>query len=104
MLEMPDGKIYTQSSAILRAIGRIPNGGLLPNDQDGLYLTDKLMEDASDLREASYKCFVSWGAPQEAADAFVETILPKHLGNLERQLKESNGKYFIGDSLTLADV
>ena len=94
--------------AILRAIGRIPKGGLLPNDQDGLYLTDKLMEDASDLREASYKCFVSWGAPQEAADEFVETILPRHLANLERQLKnikDPNGWcYFVGDMLTLADV
>ena len=102
MLEMPDGKTLTQSQAILRAIARI--GGLLPNDQDGLYLTDKLMEDASDLREASYKCFVSWGAPQEAADAFIDTVLPKQLGNLERQLKQSDGNYFIGDSLTLADV
>ena len=102
MLEMPDGKIYTQSQAILRAISRM--GRLLPIDDDNLYLTDKLMEDASDLREASYKCFVTWGASQESADAFIDTVLPKNLGNLERQLKESNGKYFIGDSLTLADV
>eukprot|EP00579_Thalassiosira_antarctica_P001058 CAMPEP_0201874906 /NCGR_PEP_ID=MMETSP0902-20130614/7024_1 /ASSEMBLY_ACC=CAM_ASM_000551 /TAXON_ID=420261 /ORGANISM="Thalassiosira antarctica, Strain CCMP982" /LENGTH=220 /DNA_ID=CAMNT_0048401851 /DNA_START=52 /DNA_END=714 /DNA_ORIENTATION=+ len=102
MLEMADGKVYTQSQAVLRAIGRM--GNLTPKDDDGLYVTDKLIEDAESLRMESYKCFITWGAPQANADAFIETILPLHLGNLERQLKESSGGYFLGDSLTLADV
>jgi len=102
LLEMSDGKVYTQSSAVLRAIGRM--GNLLPKNDDGLYRTDKLIEDSEDLRGESYKAFVTWGATQEKADAFIESVLPLHLGNLERQLKESSGGYFVGDTLTLADV
>lgn len=102
LLKTPDGKVYTQSQAILRAVGRM--GKLLPGDDDGLYATDKLIEDAEDLRRESYKCFVTWGAPQEAADKFVDKVLPLHLGNLERQLKLSGGGYFLGGELTLADV
>ncbi|KAL7529691.1 hypothetical protein ACHAXR_003101 [Thalassiosira sp. AJA248-18] len=102
MLEMPDGKVFTQSQAVLRAIGRM--GHLLPKDDDGLYLTDKLLQDADDIRSESYKSLITWGAPQELADAFIETILPLHLGNLERQLKQSKGGFFLGESLTLADV
>ena len=100
MLEMDDGKVFTQSGAVLRAVGRM--GNLLPTDNDGLYTSDKLIEDAEDLRTASYKCFISWGASQESADEFIATVLPLHLGNIERQLKESSGKFFLGDSLSLA--
>lgn len=99
---MPNGKVYTQSQAILRAIGRM--GGLLPKDDDGLYTTDKLIEDAEDIRRASYKCFIPWGATQDSADEFIAKVLPLHLGNLERQLNLSRGGYFLGDALTLADV
>lgn len=102
LLETADGKVYTQSQAVLRAVGRM--GNLLPADNDGLYLTDKLIEDAESLRMESYKCFIPWGATQESADAFIATVLPLHFGNLERQLKLLGGGYFIGDSLTLADV
>ena len=97
---MGDGKVFTQSGAVLRAVGRM--GNLLPKDNDGLYTTDKLIEDAEDLRTASYKCFISWGASQESADEFIATVLPLHLGNIERQLKESSGDFFLGDSLSLA--
>ena len=102
MLEMPDGRVYTQSSAVLRAIGRM--GNLLPSDDEGLNKVDKLIADAEDLRGESYKCFIPWGASQESADNFINTVLPLHLGNLERQLKQSSGGYFVGDALTIADV
>ena len=102
MLEMDDGKVFTQSGAVLRAVGRM--GNLLPTDDDGLYTTDKLIEDAEDLRKESYKCFISWGASQESADEFIATVLPLHLGNIERQLKQSSGDFFLGSDLTLADI
>jgi glutathione S-transferase len=102
MLEVEDGRVYTQSSAVLRAVARM--GGLMPNNDEDLYLTDKLLADAEDLRSESYKCFIPWGASQEAADKFVNEVLPLHLGNFERQLKLSNGGYFIGDALTVADI
>lgn len=101
MLQMDD-KVYTQSAAVLRAVGR--KGGLMPEGADDLYMTDKLIDDAEDLRNESYKCMVHWGVPQELADTFIAEVLPKHLGNLERQLKSSTGAFFLGDKLTIADI
>lgn len=102
MLQMDDGRVFTQSSAVLRAVARM--GGLMPTDEAEAYMTDKLTADAEDLRGEGYKSFVAWGATEEAVEAFINKILPLHLGNLERQLKESTGDYFIGDSLTIADI
>jgi len=108
MLEMPNGgKVYTQSLAVFRVIGRM--GNLIPttdddDDDDGLYVMDKLIADANDLRTASYKCFIWWGATQAACDEYIDSTLPKHLANFERQLEQSAGEYFIGNTLTLADV
>lgn len=102
MLQMSDGRVFTQSSAVIRAVARM--GGLLPTDEAELYMTDKLLADAEDLRGAAYKSFVPWGASKEDAEAFINKILPLHLGNLERQLKDSTGDYFIGNSLTVADI
>ncbi len=100
MLEMEDGRVFTQSSAILRAIGRM--GSLLPSSDEDLYLVDKLIADAEDLRSAAYKSFVNWGASQDAVKEFMETSFPKHVGNLDRQL--GSKEYFVGDSLSLADI
>ena len=102
MLQMDDGRVFTQSSAVLRAVARM--GGLMPTYEAEAYLADKLIADAEDLRGEGYKSFVAWGATEEAVEAFINKILPLHLGNLERQLKESTGDYFIGDSLTIADI
>jgi glutathione S-transferase len=103
MLEMPDGKVYTQSSAVIRAVARM--GNLLPNTEDGLYLTDKLIADAEDLRSESYGAFRAWGASQEKYEKFINETIPLHFGNLERQLIENGGDFFvIKDRLTIADV
>jgi glutathione S-transferase len=102
MLVMADGRVFTQSSAVLRAVARM--GKIMPTDEEGLYTTDKLLADAEDLRGESYKAFVPWGATPEMVDAFINKVLPLHLGNLERQLKISTGDYFIGNSLTIADI
>mmetsp|Transcript_15243 Transcript_15243/g.16924 ORF Transcript_15243/g.16924 Transcript_15243/m.16924 type:complete len:239 (-) Transcript_15243:163-879(-) len=100
MLVMPNGKVYTQSHAVLKAVGRM--GKLMPSGDDDLYLVDKLLADAEDIRTAAYKTFVTWGAPQSDVDAFLSPKgLELHLGNLERQLVS---KYFIGDNLTIADI
>jgi len=103
MLEMPDGKTYTQSSAVLRVVARMcdlfPTGG-----DDELYLTDKLLADATDFKEGAYKSFVPWGATPEAAESFMNEVVPLHFGNMERILTESGTNFFIGDKLTVADI
>lgn len=110
MLEMPNGKVYTQSSAVLKAIGRMKNGSLMPKAEDeyAQYQVDKLIADAEDVRTASYKCFRSWGASEESYQQYVTTVLPLHLGNFQRMLIDNGGVYFVGkeddNQLTVADI
>ena len=104
MLEMPDGKVYTQSSAVMLAIGRI--GNLLPSCDDDMYKTYKLMADCEDFRSLSYQSM--WGAPKEAYERFVYEQMPVHFENFQRQLLENSngdgGYIVVKDRLTLADV
>jgi len=107
-----DGKeqVYTQSHAVLKAVGR--RGNLMPakDDDEGQYMVDKLIADAEDLRSAAYKSFVPWGASEQDAEDYINKIFPLHANNFERQLKlnlEQNGtgSYFVGkDTLTIADI
>uniref|UniRef100_A0A7S2EPT5 GST C-terminal domain-containing protein n=1 Tax=Ditylum brightwellii TaxID=49249 RepID=A0A7S2EPT5_9STRA len=103
MLEMPDGKVYTQSSAVLKAVARM--GNLMPSSNDDLYMTDKLIADAEDFRTKSYATIIAWGASKEEYENFINNEVPLHFGNFERQLKENGGEYFVvKDRLTIADV
>ena len=104
MLQVGD-KFYCQSAAILRTVARM--GGLMPaneKDIDAMYFTDKLIDDAEDFRSEAYKSFVSWGATKEAAEHFENDVVPLHFGNMERQLKEAGSNFFLGDTLTVADI
>ena len=100
MLVMANGKVYCQSHAIIRAVGRA--GGLMPKSDDGdsMYLLDKIIADAEDLRAAGYKSLTEFGAPQDAIDKYIDEILPKHLANFERQLTSN---WFTGSTMTVAD-
>ena len=55
-------------------------------------------------KRESRKLFVNIGDLKKKIHAYNTTILPHHLSNFKRQLKLKEGGYFIGDSLTLADV
>jgi len=104
MLQIGD-KFYCQSSAILRTVGRM--GGLIPaneKDLDAMYFTDKLIADAEDFRIEAYKSMVGWGATKEDAEHFEKDVVPLHLANMERQLKEAGSNFFLGDTLTVADI
>ena len=93
-------KVYTQSGAVLMAAGR--KAGLIPADEEGQYMTDKLIADATDLQGCSFKAIKQFGATTEAEKNFVNNDIPKHVGNIERQLGEN--EWFIGGKLSLADV
>lgn len=101
-----DDKVYIQSSAALRKAGRLAGINLSLDDADQAeYQQDKLIADADDLRSASYKAFVMFGAKKEAAEKFIHEVFPKHVDNLERQLVAMGGDYFGGSSkLSTADV
>ena len=93
-------KVYTQSLAVLRVAAR--RGGLMPTDDAEVYLVDKLIADVADLRAASYKACAMMGASQEAMASYVKEVMPKHVGNIERQLGDN--EYFVGAKLSVADT
>jgi len=102
-------KVYVQSSAVLRKANRMGDLKMtLTNDPDGdqeMYLTDRAIADADDIRTAGYKGMVMMGATKEAADKYVKGALPKHVKCLEHQLVSAGGDYFGGSStLSIADV
>lgn len=101
MLVMEDGTVYTQSLAVVRTVARMGDGSLMPKEDKDLYVFDKIIADADDLRTLAYKSFPSWGCPQKNVNNYILNVLPVHLGNLERQL---TGDYFVGNSLTAADI
>ena len=100
MLVFDDGRVFTQSSAIVRAVARM--GGLMPTSNEDLYIVDKILADCEDLRSLAYSSFSGFGASQDKADAYIDGGFAKHAGNLERQLGEND--YFAGHKLSLADI
>lgn len=102
-------RVYLQSSAVLRKAGRMGDLKMtLADDADGdkaEYLTDRAIADADDLRSASYKAFVIFGASKDKANSFAKEILPKHVKNMENQFVSAGGDYWGGSStISLADV
>jgi glutathione S-transferase len=102
-------KVYVQSSAVLRKANRMGDLKMtLTDDPDGdqeMYLTDRAIADADDIRKAGYSGMLMMGATKEAADKFAKVALPKHVKNLENQLVSAGGDYFGGSStLSIADV
>ena len=93
-------KAYTQSTAVIRQAARL--GNLMPTGDDDLYLSDKLIADASDLNSAAMKGIKMFGATPEAEKKFVNEDLPKHVGNIERQLGDN--EWFVGGKLSVADI
>lgn len=111
MLVLADGSVYTQSTAILRAVARMGNGNgdgldLMPTNDKELYLVDKVLADCEDLRSLAYSSFSGFGAPQSNADSYIESGFAKHVGNLERQILGSDEKneYFLGKEFSIIDV
>jgi len=100
MLVEGENTVYTQSLAVLRVAAR--RGGLMPTDVEEVYQVDKLIADVADLRAASYKAIAMMGATPAAQAHYVHTVLPQHVGNLERQLGDN--EYFVGGQLSVADT
>ena len=97
---LTDGeKMWTQSRAVLKVAGR--KAGLMPANDEELFLVDKLIADASDLADCSFKAVGMFGASKEAQQNFKNVDIPKHAGNIERQL---TGDWFVGNKFSLADV
>eukprot|EP00908_Phaeocystis_cordata_P008937 Transcript_19654.p1 GENE.Transcript_19654~~Transcript_19654.p1 ORF type:complete len:383 (+),score=33.08 Transcript_19654:1096-2244(+) len=97
MLEV-DGRCYTQSTAIYKLVAR--RGGLYPSDDaEASYIVDSVMAHCEDAFPLCYQALRGQVSREELAD----TLVPKHLGNLERLLGLHGGVWFTG-AFSLADV
>ena len=103
MLEM-DGEKFSQSYSILRLLGR--KYGYYPEDSIQAYKVDSVLQAGADL-QASY-----WAAhlateevkKQELLKTYIEVNLSRYLKVMQsRLLKNSNQKYLVNDTLTIAD-
>lgn len=98
MLEM-DGKVYTQSSSVLRAVAR--KAGLYPKDDDhAAYLVDNIIAAVDDFRGAGYKQI--FGGTAESNADYAAKTQPKHLDNFARLLGDQ--EFLVGGACTVADL
>ncbi|BFZ09086.1 hypothetical protein BsWGS_12125 [Bradybaena similaris] len=99
-----DGKRYGQSIAIATYLAR--EFGLYgKSNLDGLQI-DQVIQLAADFFNALVQSFreKDEAKKEELQKKFKEVEVPKYLGFLEKLLTESGTGYFVGNSLTLADI
>ena len=88
----------------MRYIGRKFN--LYPEDAQKAYEVDSLLNSFEDLTTTMFGIFMEKDeeVKKEKVGKFLTEGLPKTLGFYEARLKEKGGKFFTGDSVTIADV
>ena len=99
-LELPDGTKMGQSIAITRYLGQVK--GYYPKDSMQAYKVDSLIDRYMDVITVYKPHFMKDGPEKDALikKGFEETI-PKWLAEME--IVASEGKFLVGDSLTIAD-
>ncbi|WP_144391578.1 glutathione S-transferase [Pleionea sediminis] len=98
-----DGKAITQCNAICRFVGK--QTGLYPNDLYLALLCDEIIEALEDVTNHLVRTFGLQGDDLKAKrEALVEGPFTRYLRWAESRLKENGGDFFVGDSLTIADL
>eukprot|EP00301_Raphidiophrys_heterophryoidea_P021325 c5792_g1_i1.p1 GENE.c5792_g1_i1~~c5792_g1_i1.p1 ORF type:complete len:264 (+),score=78.99 c5792_g1_i1:30-794(+) len=108
-----DGEKFGQSNAILRYVGRTT--GLYPESPLLALAVDEILELTQDLWSAllpSLLVNTNSALTQEQKAEMIKKLrtqfaieeLPKTFGFYERQLKNNNTGFFVGNSVTIADV
>ena len=101
-----DGKMYSQTNSILRAIGS--NNGLYPavTDPVTMWKIDSLIDAQEDIGNQFWKSSNTGDeeTKKKALETFFGQTLPQYFGRLEKRLKENTSqKYIVGDKITIAD-
>mmetsp|Transcript_22474 Transcript_22474/g.38793 ORF Transcript_22474/g.38793 Transcript_22474/m.38793 type:complete len:207 (+) Transcript_22474:114-734(+) len=100
-----DGKDYTQSCAILTYVGKQAN--LYPSDPLTALKVDEILHALVDFNMISIAA--GFNAPNEEQkkimqEDLVATSIPKFIGGVEKLLAKHNGKFAVGDQITVADL
>lgn len=98
-----DGKMYAQSGAINRYVGKLCN--LYPEDALECLRVDEITEAIEDLQ---HRLRATMDLPADerkaAREAYVEGPLRLVLSRLQERLSEGGGEYFVGNRLSIADL
>ncbi|HUS23629.1 MAG TPA: glutathione S-transferase [Candidatus Binatia bacterium] len=100
-----DGKVVTQSTAILRYAGKL--AGLYPKDDWQALLCDEAMDAAEDIGEkigATIDAGLSGEAKKKAREELAAGPIPRFLQALEKKLQAAGGEWFADGRLTVADL
>jgi glutathione S-transferase len=101
--EEPDGLRLVQSDAIFRHLAR--THGLYGSGPREAALCDMVMEGVKDVRMETMQLISTPAAERPALRArLVESVIPRWLGHFERLLEPSTSGFFVGASLTCADL
>ncbi|GAB5037747.1 glutathione s-transferase [Nannochloropsis oceanica] len=103
---MVEGKTISQSQALLRYAGK--KAGLYPKDDDlKALLIDEIVGAVEDVIAATVPSLKEADEEKKMAmrKELAETTYPKWFGLLSKKMEENgSGPYFVGDSLTIADL
>lgn len=99
-----DGKIYAQSTAIATFLAR-EFGFYGKTNLDGLKI-DQIVQRGMDFLNDAVKAFYEKDEAKKAElfKTVKEVAAVKYLGDIEKQLEESGTGFFVGNSMTLADI
>lgn len=100
-----DGEIIAQTGAIARFCGKL--SGLYPEDKPLMAAKiDQLIDAATDITNqvSPTMRIKDEDAKMAARKVLAEETLPKWLGYLETLLNANDGDFFVGDSMTIADL
>ena len=98
ILDCEDGSRMTQSTAILRFLGK--THGYYPEDAKAAYEVDRAIDDFNEVLGIIYKPhFVK---DYDSAPIF-EKVLPTYLTKIEKQIQACTTKFLFGDKPTIAD-
>ena len=98
-----DGVQITQSTAILRYVGKL--AGLYPTDEYQALICDEIISIAEDMTNKIVPTLFLTGEEQKAARiALAETELPKFLKFLAAKLEQQGGIWFADNRLTIAEL
>jgi glutathione S-transferase len=99
-----DGKVFTQSNAIMRLLGK--ENGFYPEDPTQAWRVDSTLDAIDDLGASMLKAkFCPDADKQKELFAELKTkTIPKFLGVIEKRLTENTTRtHVVGDKYTIAD-
>lgn len=99
-----DGKVITQSNAIIRYVGKLT--GLYPDDALQALHCDEALDVVEDILSQIVVTFRMEDEEEKrvAREALAAGPISLYLGRLESMLTEIGGSYFAGDRLSVADL